>query len=368
MSLDKYDQEVIGAHMEIRAAAQDLDRELRACLAELADKQPAMQAVLLAGRRLALDALFSSVKKQATGSLARIDSVSAADPKQRAWAGDQPVYIRDQLVLIDTAWPAAGATVDVALDGFRKISDSLDRVVYLCESLTLTPRLASVLENARVGQALGVEMLLADELPRAPELRAKLFSELTDQNGVLELGYYDAPSMTVYRVAATRAAQRASVWRVLLAIVSVHAAVTLSCFLPKSVGLPLHPEDWRKVLGSCALLYLGVAAHGLIQGITVARRSPGALSHPWNDWVMWINAHETPLLMSVATPIVVLLFLNWVMPGLSYQTAFFAGYSIDSLIDVALDRFSQIATGRGAALLDALKPKPPTPPAVLSTP
>lgn len=364
MSLDKFAQEVIGAYMEIRAAAQDLDREIRSCLADLADKQPTVQDAILLGRRPALDALFTATRRQATDSLARIDQVSAEDPKQRSWAGDQPVHIRSELVLVDTAWPGASASVDATLDGLRKVSDSLDRIVYLGESLTLTPRLADVLENARVGQSFGLEALLADDLPRSPELRARLFGELADQNGVLELGYYDAPSMTVYRVDATRAKQRASAWRVLLAIVAAHGLVALACYVKPAAGWPFDWTNWPSIVTSFAFLFLGVGAHGIIQGITVARRSPGKLSHPWNDWVTWTNAHETPLMMSVVTPVVVFFIMRFLSPNFGIGAAFFTGYSIDSITDVLLDRFSQLAGARGAALAEALKPKPAAPPAV----
>ena len=97
---------------------------------------------------------------------------------------------------------------------------------------------------------------------------------------------------------------------------------------------------------------LGAVAHLAIQGITVARRTEKRLARPWNDWVTWLHAHETRVLGGIGGLIVMFTLLAFTMKDLTWQAAFFAGYTSDSLLDVLLDRFDTVVGKQSSKLTE----------------
>jgi hypothetical protein len=356
MSLTKSDKRVIGSYMEIRAAAQDLGERLVGLLEETAIVDAATRATLFSGALKKLDVLRHGCDAQVTKSLGEIEAESVTSPEQRAWAGDHAVRVRNRWSLVTTIWPAAGLTADEIATSLRTAAMTLDEVVYWCESLTLTSRLADILENVRVGKSVTISSVLGNELPRDPDLRAKLIAETADQDGVLRCGYFDGDAGIVYRVASTRWGQRWSAIRIVLAVGAGLGLVVVACFVSPGEHWPFERSMWLEQLKRCAFLIGGAVAHIVIQGVTVSRRAKTSRSRPWNDWVTWINAHETQVIQGLASLFLGFFMLSFTMKGFTWPTAFFAGYTIDSWLDTLLDRFEQLATSKAKTFREAGSP------------
>jgi len=356
MGLTKSDKRVIGAYMEIRAAAQDLGDRLVGLLEETATLDAVTRAAVFAGALKKLELLRHGCDDQVTKSLAEIETESVTNPAQRAWAGDHAVRIRNRWLSLATSWPAAGLTADEFAAALRTTGTTLDEVVYWCESLTLTSRLADILENVRVGNSVSITSVVGNELPRDPELRAKLIAETADQDGVLTCGYFDADTGIIYRVAGTRWGQRWSAIRIVLAVCAGFGLVVAACFVNPGEHWPFERSMWLEQLKRCAFLIAGAVAHIVIQGVTVSRRAKTSHSRPWNDWVTWLNAHETQVVQGIASLFLGFFMLSFTMKGFTWPTAFFAGYTIDSWLDTLIDRFEQLATTKAKTFSETSSP------------
>jgi hypothetical protein len=350
MSLTAEDEIVIGRFREVRAAAQALDRELLKVLADVEGKAEPIRAQVLAVELPQLVSVRDLSQAQIMASLVSVEAVAAEHPEQRRWAGDVAVSVKAEWAQVLGRWPAVGASADQQVDAFRAASARLDMIVYWCEYLGLTPELGGILDNVQIGKSVSIESVLQNELPRDPELRQRLIRETVEQDGVLACGYLDADAGLIYRVGATPAERRSSVWRLLGALVLCVALLALASFVRLGDGWPFSSDKWLENSLKLGFLMAGAGAHLVIQGITVARRRVASTSRPWNDWVTWLNAHETLALSSIAGLLFVYVMLSFTMKGFAWQTAFFAGYSSDSLLDVFLDRFEQLATKQGKQL------------------
>jgi hypothetical protein len=350
MALTKQDHEVIGSYLEIGAAAQELDRALTPILADSEASAAQMRVALTSA-----DVLRRGFQSQVQKSLQRIDKVFDGHADQRSWWGDVLVRVRSGADSVLDSWSTLGTATKLR-DAILEIADRLDEIVFQCQSLTLTPRLGQILDNVRVGQSVSLESLVGKEFPRSPERRERLLNELADQDGVLDCGYFDPNRGLLYRVAFPRATQRWSIVRLIGVFVIGSGAIFAACHIEPGTDWPFQPAMWLDLLTKCWFLLGGAGLHLLIQGVNVARRSKTPLSRPWNDWVLWLHAHEVQSAAGVAAHFIGFFVLVFTMPDMTWQTAFFAGYSFDSLLDVLLDRFEQLASAKSKDIATQLAP------------
>jgi hypothetical protein len=73
-----------------------------------------------------------------------------------------------------------------------------------------------------------------------------------------------------------------------------------------------------------------------------------------HDWLLWLHVKESALLMGVLYIWVGLIGLAFTVDTVQWAMAFFVGYSIDSFVDLFLQRFSQAASARTEALREDL--------------
>ena len=88
-------------------------------------------------------------------------------------------------------------------------------------------------------------------------------------------------------------------------------------------------------------LLLGGVAHLLVNSLKQAREKTGSGLVAVQDWLLWVHVKESALLMSVVYIWVGAIALAFSMDDIQWVTAFFVGYSIDSFVDVFLQRFSE---------------------------
>jgi hypothetical protein len=87
------------------------------------------------------------------------------------------------------------------------------------------------------------------------------------------------------------------------------------------------------------LILLGSGAHTAISALKAAKAQTRPSFLVLHDWVLWLHVRQSPILTGIAYIWVGYLLLSFGMHGLNWSSAFFAGYSIDSVTDLFLSRF-----------------------------
>ena len=106
---------------------------------------------------------------------------------------------------------------------------------------------------------------------------------------------------------------------------------------PDGKGIPILVRQY-------ILVFVGAGAHLAVNAIKAAK----AQKHPGfqavNDWILWLHVREIKVLWGFAYVWLgfVLLTMTVGPDDLKMYTSFFAGYSIDSLVEVFLGRFEAV--------------------------
>jgi hypothetical protein len=101
-------------------------------------------------------------------------------------------------------------------------------------------------------------------------------------------------------------------------------------------------------------IVLGSLAHILVDAVKQARAQSRASFRAIDDWILWVHVREVPILSSIVSLWIGIVGLAWFQPEFSLTSAFFVGYSIDSFVDIFLERFSGVATSSAKALTDQI--------------
>lgn len=110
--------------------------------------------------------------------------------------------------------------------------------------------------------------------------------------------------------------------------------------------LGLEPERFGSVLSAYAFLILGALFHIGVEAVKHNQRStPGSFT-AIGDWLAWIHVRVLALLGGIFMIWVTLVFLakSLTADQLTWETALFAGYGIDSVFGLVVTRFDAAAT------------------------
>jgi hypothetical protein len=350
------DLRMFGHLREIRASAQYLqslaaDELAKALAMDAAARSAYLSAALPAALLQRVDAVISPC-------LEKIGHLFALDVCEHNWCSDTVVEIQLTWAQVKDLWPAPSMLFEVMERRLKQVDACLDDITYHCGQLSLSPRINETLENLRIGQPLDFEFKFGDELPKSPELRKRLFLELAQEAGVIESGVVDAERGVIYKVASSRNRQRLSV--VWLAAAVVIGGVVLPLVLARAGTVispwPLQETDWKRLLADYAMILIGSAAHLAIAALKSARSQTRPSFQAVNDWILWLHARHTAIWWSIGYVwLGYVLLLSFGLPKLDWQSAFFAGYSIDSVMDVFLDRFQTMVKAKTEALTSLAK-------------
>ncbi len=109
----------------------------------------------------------------------------------------------------------------------------------------------------------------------------------------------------------------------------------------------------RNLLANYVALTVGTGAHWLVEAVKAQRAQTKPSFQAMNDWILWLHVREYEVLWSL-----VWLGLGYVLMSktisLNLSSAFFAGYSIDSVMEVYLQRFTATVQKKADALVKAV--------------
>jgi hypothetical protein len=245
--------------------------------------------------------------------------------------------------------PASGQIDETHIRGGLERSEGLlNELIWHAALVTIPSRLEQHLRSLRVGGRLRFDEAFADELPR-PEDRHRLLEYLHAHPATIN-GVIDVEQGIVYRSAARRRRRVGSyVGLAGLATLGGYAFVWVITRGLPPLGLPsgwlLPANRFAELLGAYALIAAGALTHVVVDAIKQERQSTAGGFVALEDWLTWIHVRELGMAAGILSWWIGLAALAVSLGGepVTWQTAFLAGYGIDSLLDLVLGRFAIVS-------------------------
>ncbi|MDX2079008.1 MAG: hypothetical protein SFZ02_21430 [bacterium] len=219
----------------------------------------------------------------------------------------------------------------------------IDNIIYQTALLTIPERLNLQLEQIRIGQALDFHAAFKDEIPN-DKSRQKVLDYLEARPILIKNGVIDNAQGVVFHASADYARRR-------LSYLFITITIMLGALLAVSIGELgnlLSLAEWITVPGGTPnlliaylFIIIGAVVHIGIDGIKQARgNDPKQAFLAIDDWFTWIHIHERGIIMGIVSLWVGFLGLVFLTGSADWQTAFLVGYSLDSFVDIFLQRFN----------------------------
>jgi hypothetical protein len=360
-----------------RAARQRLRgivRDARAHAQAILDGTPPVRAALkltdVPTRDAELEKALKEFRRGALDEIAAIENLRIA--ARKVLDGNPGVYdaIGDAVTNLETAWARARRSLDQirTADAAEAASllDDLDEdvgtMLWQAAVVTMPSRVNEHLVTLDVGGQLDFGEAFSDELPTAPARRR--FLQILKSHPGSVTGEVDVERGVIYKAAT--GPRRIFSYVLLVLLVGPGAWLFIGFLTAGSswLGVPAtwlfatnrHDELWAAYL----FVVAGVLFHLLVEAVKQAQRSTDQAFLALGHWLTWIHVRETSLAITVLTMWMVPIGLALTLPAkIDVPTAFFAGYSIDSIIGIFLTRFDGLAKTSDDALLKRLRPTEP---------
>lgn len=359
-----------------RQRLRGLVRDVRAHAQAILDALPAVRAALALTDEVARDAeLADALRELRHVARERIHAIDLCRRDARAVLDAVPaVYDAqgDTVTNLETAWERAKRAIDrmsgkdaaIVRARLDEVEAAIGGMMWDAALVTMPPRVNAHLATLDVGGQLDFAQAFSDELPTA-SARTRFLEILQSHPGSVT-GAVDAERGVIYK--AARGPRRVLSYVVLLALAGPLALLFINFATSGSKELGV-PADWlftgdnrqAELWNAYVFVVLGVVFHILLEAVKQAQRSTNRAFLALGHWLTWIHVREMSLAITVLTmwaiPIGLALTLSDERIGV--ETAFFAGYSIDSIIGVFLTRFDGLAKSSSEAVLQRITPTPP---------
>ncbi|HLZ55606.1 MAG TPA: hypothetical protein VKR06_01555 [Ktedonosporobacter sp.] len=351
----------LGYIREIRAEAQNLQRYLVELKAKLIDPHQKIAAVAQSWQTVQMLA-YQRHDARVKDLFAALRKLMEENPALLNYDGDAIVTMENIWERVDPQWPkfSENENLDenVVLAQIADVDTILCEVIRAAEKLTLPDRVNDRLRELRVGQTINFHAEFSDELPElAPRILALTYLH---DHPLIVLGVVDVENGLIYRASSSIWQRRLSPVYIALPAILGGILVYLSyTFLPFLKGdVPHHSADVLPYVTSYLSVIAGGFAHTAVDTVKQYRSNKGQAFTALGDLLMWIHVKEGPIIAGT-----LLLWLGFVglvisQQGTDWGAAFFVGYSIDSFVDLFLQRFTTVVTTRTDALKAQLAQAP----------
>jgi hypothetical protein len=272
------------------------------------------------------------------------------DPNLYRQDGSEITAIEDEWTRVTPNWPicpADGQPLDVhaMLTQIDEIEQILCEVVIHVEKLTLPDRINSQLKTMRVGQTIDFQAEYSDEIPTL-QAQTLALNYLHDHPLMVQ-GIVDVDNGLIYRISPNPLRRAASI------IVNFLVALGFGALVVPFYQFHVFPKalTLQGLLTAYISIMVGGAAHYIVNAVKQFRTNPGKTLTVVGDGLLWFHVKEAAVFYSILTLFMGFLGIVFLNLGTDLWTAFFAGYSIDSVIDLILMRFADVSSAR----IDTLK-------------
>jgi hypothetical protein len=106
-----------------------------------------------------------------------------------------------------------------------------------------------------------------------------------------------------------------------------------------------------------AFVIIGGLAHVLIEGLKQAKSAPTGSRLAVEGWIQWFHINEQQNWAAALSLFIGFIFMIVVLKTADYATAFFIGYSIDSIVDLFITRLDIAATAKTDEIKKIISPE-----------
>jgi hypothetical protein len=337
-------QRMLGLVREIRAEAQNLQSSLAEVRQQTEGVDVIAQEQQVKERLEQHTALFTCNQQHISTRVAALRSLLDQNPLLLAGCGDKVVTIENAWERTVLAWPQAGHSGGQIVQRAEKADRQLNALVRQCGLLTIPDRANIHLRELPVGQPLDFHLTFQDELPLLED-RQEILAHIAAHPKAVE-GVVDFAHGLIYRTSPHVYRQLLSLcWILLLPVVG-----GVALLLATRPAIAVLEPPFTAYLPVYLLLWGGGVAHVLVDIVKQERSGQGALALS-GRW-LWLHAKEASLMMGglyLVIGFIGLLAWNHWQP-IDGLTAFTVGYSIDSFVDIFLQRFHTFASASVEAL------------------
>ena len=350
---------LLGLLRDIGAEAQNLqpllaDLKKQATLLDPQTRAQQTAAALTMARKV-----FEPNEERIDILLLAVRTVLAEAPSLHDRYGGEVTHVENRWERIRLAWPPLSATVEQALVGVAEAEAHFDELIYHCCLVTIPPRVNQHLETLRVGQRLDFHDAFRDEVAKVED-RVRLLKYLSAHPTSVH-GLVDTDAGVIYYVSPDGGRRLLSFAMVAAALLAGAGIAVVLARLGSWLGLaewPVLPPRTGELLIAYLFLVLGAGAHIGVDVLKQSRSGTGTAPSALDDGLLWVHVKEVPIVAGIASLWVGILGLALLQPSVAWQTAFFVGYSIDSFVDLFLQRFGQFTTSRADKLRKELTSQP----------
>lgn len=338
-------QRLLGLVREIRAETQNLlcsltDLRKKADVVDAAMREQQVQATLAENATL-----FAYNQEEIRTRVQALRRVLDQNADLHQGCGDEVVKLENCWEHAALGWPRPEQSGDEILQRAEKTDKQLSNLVRQCGIMTIPHRVNDHLRQLRVGQPLDFHLAFKDELPLLVD-RQEVLHYLAAHPKAVE-GVVDMERGLIHRTSPSKGRQAVSGG--VLVFLPVLGGILLWLATQFFIDSPNEPAFNAYLLAYIALLAGGVV-HILVGAIKQARSGQNLLA--LSDWWLWLHAKEPSLVWGVIYLWIGFIgLLVWQRTALQPLTAFFVGYSVDSLVDLFLERFNKFA----ASSVEAVK-------------
>jgi hypothetical protein len=227
------------------------------------------------------------------------------------------------------------------------LSEEINKVVFLCCSLTIPNRLADWLESTRPEKYIPFHQVFEDEIPD-PEDRQRLLNHLAWGDRAVKNGYIDLDAGLIYRYSRSRVARALSIVYMILSLVVFTGLVIGACYL-NLPGWQLAAKDQTTMLSGWLALLVGIVVHISIGSIKRSRERVGLPAQFTSSEIFFvINARFGQILLKLFIALVgffALVFTSGISQ-VTLFTSFLVGYSLDSFVEMFGSSLEKSAAGQ----------------------
>jgi hypothetical protein len=289
-------------------------------------------------------------------SCTEAEDIISKDSQIHLIFADEVKKVENEIEDMRGLWPD-GRDVVKTREAIDMLKQTLERIRLHTGIIAAPALVREQLKQVNVGAAFDFHYHLSGDL-EDEKVRLGVLQYL-HRHQVLISGVVDPESGLIYRASTNVWRRATSLVAFLVAIFAgygvIHALVGnwlgwSDLLFP---GMDLGGLETAYTLALC-----GGLAHLLVAFLKLDRSSKKKFYWGISDWFLLIHVREVEIFIRGASFIVIVLASYKMMDGLELGTAFFLGYSADSVLDLLLQRFDALAKLRtqqvGASLEEAI--------------
>ncbi|MDD1689707.1 MAG: hypothetical protein LUQ66_03510 [Methanoregula sp.] len=299
-------------------------------------------------------AIFEFNKKEIETLLGTIHQFLEDNPPFYAWSGDVVVHFGNKWERVIMIAPDLENPPDNICDVLEKCEKYLCEIVYLCDVVTVPDRVSEHLAQLKAGYALNFHDEFHDEFC-LKEQEEEMLKFLARHPTCID-GLVDISQGLIFKV--DRKSKRWQSYARIIGAVTVAGIITIAG-VAMFKGQAIFPllafyTAMSQFFIPYTLIICGAVAHIIIGGIKEIQSSDSRPLKAVDDWMLWIHVKEVPILRGIAVICIGFAVLMAANAPTDYFTLFIAGYSIDSIGDLVVNKFDTVLTAKGDALKTSL--------------